>query len=233
MAEENRIGIPEEVNPLGHLRYISHRRLHRVHLLPIPGSCHQSSIDTPPPQSTQAPPPAHDATRVAALERNVTTLQGMVNQMATDMAELMALVKGLTSTSSSSTSPSGIGPTVDLIPWVLPTLVLENIEALASTMYVPAVHPIDIPSPPSAVPAAAPSSLVALSTSGPALFMPPYVSMPAMAPIYTIPPPMIMLAPSAPAPAPPPTSIPVPDLSAPTQAALVAPPTNLLPEMET
>ncbi|PKI51105.1 hypothetical protein CRG98_028534 [Punica granatum] len=41
------------------------------------------------PQSAQAPPTTHDDTCVAALERNVTTLQGTINWMAADMARLM------------------------------------------------------------------------------------------------------------------------------------------------
>ncbi|OWM80136.1 hypothetical protein CDL15_Pgr027127 [Punica granatum] len=134
-----------------------------------------------------------------------------------------------------------------------PTLLcLEPVDQ--NGVLTPAVHPIDIPSLPSIIWTTTPSSLVALSTSGPALFMPPWVSTPATAPIYTVPSSMMLLAPSADAPAhtvepfpfqgpqlhidfpyqaPPPISIPIPDLGALTQAALAAPPTNLMPEVET
>ncbi|PKI74145.1 hypothetical protein CRG98_005474 [Punica granatum] len=93
--------------------------------------------------TTQAPPPAHDAACVVALKGNVTTLKSTVNQMAANMAELMALLKGLNRASSSSTSPLAHGLTVDPAPWVPPTHASEsNVKAsLAPTILQAPIPP--------------------------------------------------------------------------------------------
>ncbi|PKI30830.1 hypothetical protein CRG98_048779, partial [Punica granatum] len=62
--------------------------------------------------------------------------------MATNMAELMALLKGPNRASSSFTSPSGYGPAVDPSPWAQPTLIPDNGDTFAPTIVnVPAAHP--------------------------------------------------------------------------------------------
>ncbi|PKI41227.1 hypothetical protein CRG98_038382 [Punica granatum] len=66
-----------------------------------------------PSSATQAPPPAHDPTRMATLEGNVTTLQNSFDLMAANMAEMMTLLRGPNRASSSSTPPLARGPTVE------------------------------------------------------------------------------------------------------------------------
>ncbi|PKI31977.1 hypothetical protein CRG98_047632 [Punica granatum] len=46
--------------------------------------------------------------------------------MATNMAELMALLKGPNRASSSFTPPLGYGPAVDPSPWAQPTLIPDS-----------------------------------------------------------------------------------------------------------
>ncbi|OWM77757.1 hypothetical protein CDL15_Pgr012459 [Punica granatum] len=73
--------------------------------------------EIPPPVPTpeaQAPSTSTDgAAHIVALKGDITTLKGTVNQMAANMAELMALLRVANRTSSNSTQPSGYGPTVD------------------------------------------------------------------------------------------------------------------------
>ncbi|OWM90888.1 hypothetical protein CDL15_Pgr027375 [Punica granatum] len=69
-----------------------------------------------PSSATQAPPPAHDPTRMATLEANVTNLQNTVDLMAANMAEMMALLRGPNRASSSSTLPLPRAPTIDPTP---------------------------------------------------------------------------------------------------------------------
>ncbi|PKI59188.1 hypothetical protein CRG98_020417 [Punica granatum] len=66
----------------------------------------------PPPASSGAPPPPASSTSAATNDqaRNAA-LEGTVNQMATNMAELLALLRGPNWASSSSTPPPGSGPT--------------------------------------------------------------------------------------------------------------------------
>ncbi|OWM77746.1 hypothetical protein CDL15_Pgr012448 [Punica granatum] len=119
-----------------------------------------------PLSATQAPPPAHDPTRMATLEGNVTTLQNTVDLMAANMAEMMALLRGPNRMSSSSIPPLARGPTVDPAPWVPPTHEPEGNTAAAPAPTIipvpalhptraPAVHPIDFGLPQSTISAIA------------------------------------------------------------------------------
>ncbi|PKI26072.1 hypothetical protein CRG98_049239, partial [Punica granatum] len=66
----------------------------------------------PPPASSGAPLPPASLTSVAIDDQaRITALEGTVNQMAANMAELLALLRGLNRASSSSTPPPGQGPT--------------------------------------------------------------------------------------------------------------------------
>ncbi|PKI53103.1 hypothetical protein CRG98_026508 [Punica granatum] len=125
-------------------------------------------------------------------------LEGTVNQlaanMATNMAELMALLKGPNRTSSSSTPPPGYKPAVDPNPWALPTFVQESRDALApTTAHIPAAYLVsNLPIPPffsqpSNAPTVAPFPPTAIS--GPPMSVPPPVSASAPAPIFTVSPP--------------------------------------------
>ncbi|PKI46218.1 hypothetical protein CRG98_033390 [Punica granatum] len=75
-----------------------------------------------PTQEAQAPSTSTDgAARIVALEGDITTLKGTVNQIAANMADLMALLRAPNRTSSNSIPPPGYGLTVDPNPWVPPT----------------------------------------------------------------------------------------------------------------
>ncbi|PKI74131.1 hypothetical protein CRG98_005476 [Punica granatum] len=68
-------------------------------------------------------------------------LEGTVNQMATNMAELLALLRGPIRASSSSTPPPGQGPTTEPTPWISPTQAPENMELPApSTLHTHDLH---------------------------------------------------------------------------------------------
>ncbi|PKI42783.1 hypothetical protein CRG98_036829 [Punica granatum] len=170
----------------------------------------------PPPMympslTTQAPPPAHDPTRMATLEGNVTTIQNTVDPMAANMAEMMALFRGPNRASSISTPPLARGPTVDPAPWVPPTHTSEgDIEAAPAPTIIPvpaphstrapAIHPVDFCHPQSTIPATVSLPPMTIPVSDPVMFAPPPVSVPAPATIYTTPPPMGFPASSAPVP---------------------------------
>ncbi|PKI45526.1 pollen-specific leucine-rich repeat extensin-like protein 4 [Punica granatum] len=208
---------------------------------------HSEAVSPPVPSpEARAPSTYIDGARIVTLEGDITTLRGTINQMAADMAELMALLKGPNHASSSSTPPPGYGPTVDLNPWVPPTHAPES--HVAPAMHALAVHPVNIPPPPMTLPAAVPPP-----PSDPAMLAPSPMSIPAPAPIYTAPSPMVFPAPSphspvytseplpfqAPQPyinfsypAPPPINIFASEPGTPTQAAFAAPPTNCPPKTE-
>ncbi|OWM72768.1 hypothetical protein CDL15_Pgr024820 [Punica granatum] len=114
-----------------------------------------------PPPAVQVPSIPDDNARIAALEGTVNQLAA---NMATNMAEFMALFKGPNRASSSSTPPPGYGPTVDPNPWVLPTFAQESGDAPApTTAHIPATYLVsNLPVPPafpqpSDAPAIAPS----------------------------------------------------------------------------
>ncbi|PKI51786.1 hypothetical protein CRG98_027834 [Punica granatum] len=209
-----------------------------------------------PPLATQAPPPTHNAVRVAALVGNFTTLQGTVDLMAANMAEMVALLRGPNRTSSSSTPPLAHGSTVDPAPWASQTHVPDSdVEVVPAptvtpapilpSMHVPAIHPVNI--------FQLPSTVMPMTTPVPGLtmFALPPMSVLILATIYIVPPSMGFLASSAPPPtqtteplpfstlqphisfpyqAPPPINFTFPEPGTLTHAAPVAPPTNFLPE---
>ncbi|XP_031394201.1 uncharacterized protein LOC116205692 [Punica granatum] len=207
------------------------------------GALPTHSGEIPPPVPTpeaQASSPTKGAACIVSLEGDITALKGTVNQMAADMAELMALLRASNRTSSNSTPPPGYGPTVDLNPWVPSTHAPEGIEAPA--MHEPTSQPANVLPPSMTLSAANP-----LPPSDPTTLVPP-------APVYAAPPPMVFPVPSPhvlahtseplpfQAPQPhisfsyptlPPLNIPIPEPGTPTQAVPIAPPTNFLPETGT
>ncbi|XP_031387199.1 pollen-specific leucine-rich repeat extensin-like protein 1 [Punica granatum] len=207
--------------------------------------------EIPPPAPTpeaQAPSTSTDgATRIIALKGDITTLKGTVNQMATDMAELMALLRAPNRTSSNSTPPPGYGPTVDPNPWVPPTHASKGNEAPA--MHAPAGHLANVP-----LPSVTLSADILPPPSDPTMVALPPMSIPVPVLVYAAPPPMVFPAPSPHAPvhtsepllfqAPqphisfsystlPPINIPIPKPGTPSQAVPIAPPIKFFPETET
>ncbi|OWM77022.1 hypothetical protein CDL15_Pgr010110 [Punica granatum] len=145
MAEKDRVDISEEVNPpapahsqppptpAGMLPAYSGAP--PTHLQP------PTSLGAPLARTSQTSSASDDQARIAALE-------GTVNQMATSMAELLALLMGPNRASSSSTPPPGQGPTADPTPWVPPTQAPENMEG---TLDGPSSDSDDTPAAPSVV----------------------------------------------------------------------------------
>ncbi|PKI76952.1 hypothetical protein CRG98_002662 [Punica granatum] len=83
-----------------------------------------------PPASSGAPLPPASLTFAATDDQaRIAVLEGTVNQMATNMAELLALLRGPNRASTSSTPPPGQGLTADPTPWVPQTQAPENVEA--------------------------------------------------------------------------------------------------------
>ncbi|PKI65413.1 hypothetical protein CRG98_014152 [Punica granatum] len=164
-----------------------------------------------PSSTTQAPPPAHDPTRMATLEGNVTNLQNTVDLMAANMAEMMALLRGPNRASSSSTLPLPRGPTINPTPWVPPTHASKgDIAAAPAPAIIPmpaphpkhasAIHPVDSSHPQSTIPATVSLPPMTIPVPNPVMFAPPPVSTPVPTTVYTAPPPMGFLASSAPIP---------------------------------
>ncbi|XP_031378365.1 uncharacterized protein C6orf132 homolog [Punica granatum] len=121
--------------------------------------------------------------------------------MATNMAELLALLRGPNRASSSSTPPLGPGPTVDPTLEAPPAQAPGNIEIpVPPTLHTSAVHPFTNPFPPPPAPTAVPLPPAAFLSSEHVLSAPPPVSIPAPTMAYAIPPPMVFSAPSAPVP---------------------------------
>ncbi|XP_031387220.1 extensin-like [Punica granatum] len=165
-----------------------------------------------PSSATQAPPPAHDPTRMATLEGNVTTLQNTVDLMAANMAEMMALLRGPNRASSSSTPPLACGLTVDPAPWVPPTHALKgDIAVVPAPTIIPApaprpthaqaIHPVDFYHSQSTIPATVSLPPMMISVPDPVMFAPPPVSVLAQTTVYTVPPSMGFLTSSGLAPA--------------------------------
>ncbi|XP_031394349.1 uncharacterized protein LOC116205818 [Punica granatum] len=92
----------------------------------------------PPPQTPvvipPVPPPIASASSNSGDSARITTLEGIVNQlaanMATNMTELMALLRDQNRASSSYTPPPENKQTMDLNPAVPPTFVLESKEGM-------------------------------------------------------------------------------------------------------
>ncbi|OWM75346.1 hypothetical protein CDL15_Pgr021062 [Punica granatum] len=126
--------------------------------------------------------------------------------MATNMAEMIALLRGPDHTSSNSTPPLARGSTIDPAPWALPTLAPEGdttaaalITPVHQSAHVPAVHPTDFfhPQPTvSAITSLPPMTILAPDSIA---FAPPPPSVPAPSTVYTIPLPTVFPATSVPA----------------------------------
>ncbi|PKI41443.1 hypothetical protein CRG98_038167 [Punica granatum] len=204
MAEGDHVDIPEEVNPS--VPTISPPP--QTHASPplIPAGVlpvYSSALPThlPPPASSGAPPPPASPTSAATNdEARIAALEGTVNQMTTNMAELLALLRGPNRASPSSTPPPGPGPTVDPTPWAPLTQAPENVEAPAPPMlYTSTVHPFTSQLPPPPAPLVVPLPPATFLSSVHILSAPPPVSIPAPAMINTTPPPTVFPATTAPA----------------------------------
>ncbi|PKI59965.1 hypothetical protein CRG98_019632, partial [Punica granatum] len=174
--------------------------------IPRPGvlPAYSAALPThlPPPASSGAPlPPASPTFASTNDQARIAALEGTVNQMATNMVELLALLRGPNRASSSSTPPPGLGPTVDPTPWAPPTQAPENVEAPAPpTLYTSTVHPFTSQIPPPPTPSVVPLPPATFLSAEHVLSAPPPVSIPAPAMAYTVPPPTVFSASTAPAP---------------------------------
>ncbi|XP_031394047.1 protein transport protein sec31-like [Punica granatum] len=204
MAEGDRVNISEEVNP----PVPAHSQPPPMHAPPpptpagiLPAYSGAPPTHLPPPTSSGAPlPPVSLTSSVSDDQARITALEGTVNQMATNMAKLLALLRGPNRASSSSTSPPGQGPTVDPTPRVPPTQALENMDAPAPpTLHASMAHPFTSPYPPPPAPTAVPLPPATFQSSEQALSAPPPISIPVPAAAYTAPPTMVFPASSAPA----------------------------------
>ncbi|PKI68330.1 hypothetical protein CRG98_011238 [Punica granatum] len=212
MAEENQLTVFEGNTP------------------PTPVHSPQPTMHAPPPLTSAGVPLAHHGAplahlpqqarhhrrgtrhhHLATLEGNITTLQNMVDLMAANMAEMMALLRGPNRASSSSTLSLARGPTVDPAPWVPPTHTSEGdiAAALAPTIIpvptphstrTPVIHLVDFCHPQSTIPTAVSLPPMTIPVPDPVMFVPSLVSVPAPAIVYTAPPPMGFPASSAPVP---------------------------------
>ncbi|PKI66798.1 pollen-specific leucine-rich repeat extensin-like protein 3 [Punica granatum] len=172
--------------------------------------------------------------------------------MATNMTELMAMLRDQNRASSSHTSLPEHRPIIDLNLAVPPTFASEVEDASFSAMaYVSAIHLVSDLLPPPPAPTAVPLPPTAFLSADSTMHALPPLAMPAHPPIYTVPPPTVPLVISAQAPvstmdhfpfqapqpqirfsypAPPPLNIPPTEPGMPTQAAPPAPLINFLPE---
>ncbi|PKI70845.1 pollen-specific leucine-rich repeat extensin-like protein 4 [Punica granatum] len=196
------------------------------------------------------------------LEGNVTTLKGIVDLMVANMGKMMALLSGPNRASLSPTPPLARGSMVDpgsrppihqRATAAAPAPIIVPAPAPHLT-HVPAIHLVDFFQPQSTILAAVSLPPMTILVPNSVIFAPPPVPMLAPATVYTVPSPMGFPASSAHAPAhatePSPYEAPQPHIGlfyqAPhpinitffesgtlTYAALIAPPTNFLPETET
>ncbi|PKI49057.1 hypothetical protein CRG98_030557, partial [Punica granatum] len=199
MAEGDRVDVSEEVNPSVPTLSQPPPTQAPLPLTPagvLPAYSDALPTHLPPPASSGAPlPPASPTSAATNDQARIAALEGTVNQMATNMAELLALLRGPNRASSSSTPPPGPGPAVDPTPWAPLTQAPEIVEAPAPpTLYTSTVHPFTsqlLPPPPA--PTVVPLPPATFLSSEHILSAPPPVSIPAPAMAYTVPPPMIQL----------------------------------------
>ncbi|XP_031393591.1 proline-rich protein 36-like [Punica granatum] len=253
MTEDQQPAIHEQDTPpmLTH----SQRPLTQAIPFPIPtdiSTAHSSvSIGHPPP-TAQTVSNLVDSVRFTALE-------GMVNQLATNMAtnmtELMAMLRDQNRASSSFISPPEHRTTADPNLVVPPIHVTDNEDiSFSARAYAPTVHPISDPLLLPPAPTAVPLPPAAFLSTDLAMHALPPLTLPMRPPIYTVPPPTVPPVINAQAPVstmdqfpfqapqpqicfsypalPPPNILPT-EPSMPTQAAPPAPPINFLSETET
>ncbi|PKI58275.1 hypothetical protein CRG98_021357 [Punica granatum] len=260
MAEGDHVDVSEEINPSAPTLSQPPQTHAPPPLTPtgvFPAYSGALPTHLPPPASSGAPlPPASPTSAATNDQARIATLEGTINQMATNMAELLALLSGPNRASSSSTPPPGPGPTVDPTPWAPPTQAPENVEAPAPpTLYTSTVHPFTTQLPPSPAPSGVPLPPTTFLSSEHVLSAPPPVSIPALAMAYSVPPPMVFPASTAPAPihlqatelppypslqphaglsyqAPPPINTTCHEPGMPTHAAQFASPTHFFPEAD-
>ncbi|PKI68968.1 hypothetical protein CRG98_010648 [Punica granatum] len=245
MAGEHSPTLPEEITSLT----VAHCQ---------PSMMHASPTQTPAVIPPIPPPTAQTSSSNSGDSTHITALEGMVNQLAINMAmnmsELMALLRDRNRASLSFIPPLEHRPTVDPNPTVPPTLVSESEEVSFSAMiHIPVVYLVMDLLPPLPAPTAVPLLPAAFLSADSAVHAPPPVAMPVQPLVYTVLPPTIPTTMSAPAPAhtielfpsqasqpymglsyqgPPPLNIPPLELGMPIQAALVAPLINFLSEIE-
>ncbi|OWM84393.1 hypothetical protein CDL15_Pgr002721 [Punica granatum] len=196
MAEGDHVDVSEEVNP----SVPTLSQPPQTHAPPpltlagvLPAYSGAPPTHLPPPTSSGAPlPPASLTSAATDDQARITALEGTVNQMAANMAELLALLRGPNRASSSSTPPPGQGPTVDPAPGIPLTQAPENVDAPAPPiLHTSMAQPFTSPYPPPSAPTAVPLPPAAFLTSDQVLSAPPPVSMPAPAAAYTVPPPTV------------------------------------------
>ncbi|PKI61727.1 hypothetical protein CRG98_017880 [Punica granatum] len=131
----------------------------------------------PPPASSGAPlPPASLTSAATDDQARITALEGTVNQMAANMTELLALLRGPNPASSSSTPPPGQGPTTEPTPRIPPTQAPEDSEAPPPpTLHASMAHPVTGPYPPPPAPTAVPLPPATFLSSEHILSAPPPV----------------------------------------------------------
>ncbi|PKI65010.1 hypothetical protein CRG98_014595 [Punica granatum] len=139
----------------------------------------------PPPLTAQTTSNFIDSSRF-------TVLEGMVNQLATNMTELMAMLRDQNWASSSFTPPPEHKLTVDPIIVVPLTFVSESEDiSFSVTTYVPAVNPISNPLSPPPTPTTVPLPPAAFLSTDLAMHALSPLVIPVQPPIYTVPPPTV------------------------------------------
>ncbi|PKI75858.1 hypothetical protein CRG98_003773 [Punica granatum] len=191
MAEEQQPAIHEQDTPP--MPTHSQTPLTQAILLPIPAEISTTHSGVP---ITHPPPPMAQTALNLVDSARFTVLEGMVNQlvtnMATNMTELMAMLRDQNQASSSFTLPSKHRPNLDPNPVVPPIYVTDSEDVSFSAMtYVPAVHPISDPLslPPAPTTILLPPAAF-LSTYSTMHALPP-LAMPVHPPIYTVPSPTV------------------------------------------
>ncbi|PKI51760.1 hypothetical protein CRG98_027808 [Punica granatum] len=125
-----------------------------------------------------------------------TALEGMANHlaanMATNMTELMAMLRNQNQASLSFTPPLEHRPIIDPNPTVSPTFVSEVEDASFSAMaFAPTIHPISDSLPPPPAPAAVPLPPAAFLSADSTMNTLPPLTVSMHPPIYTVPPPTV------------------------------------------
>ncbi|OWM84263.1 hypothetical protein CDL15_Pgr011648 [Punica granatum] len=191
MAERDQADISEEVNPPVPVHSqppLLHAPLPSTPASVLPAYSGAPSIHLPPLTSSGAPLPQAPLTSSAFDDQaSIAALEGTVNQMATNMAELLALLRGPNRASSSSTPPPGQGPTTEPTPWIPPTQASENMEApVPPTLHTSVAHPFTSQFSPPPAPTAVPLPPATFLSSEHVLSAPPPVSIPALAMAYIL-----------------------------------------------